>query len=475
MKRYGLLGLLTLVLLLGACNQQGGGGTAPTFTISLNPTSLTIQQGQSGQTTLTLTPQNGFTGSVNLALEDQNGNAPNGITLSPTSVTVSGSSPVTQTLTLSVGTGVATGTYNLRVKATSGSLTKTADLSLEVTAGSSGLSQQEFNQAWNNHTQAQQQALNQLSNDPAFRALVQGPPLGGMGGISPQGLGPQGPLGLLKPLSLIPLQDENNLPRGGYDYTDPQNPQTYTPTSPYDLGLKWRAGNQTAELLVDWDKNGTPTIQAQNRSGQSYETPRKSGANYTLGSQPVGQADFDASWYFCQSRNAYIQEPTNLRFNGSLGQSARLNWDFSYQVTEGAQDTLQSSLTVSTSGTNPTSSVSYQLTLNGDLTRGSDCFMQGFTLQSGSFTFTLQADQDSFAFQINVTQIRWGQNGQPTRVDLNGYVEENNRRALTFSGYLDADDLSGQDTCPGENVTLTFADGSTTLEAWLRSQGYCQP
>jgi hypothetical protein len=111
----------------------------PDFTISLDPTSLTVQQGGSGTTQLTLTSQNGFTGNVALALERQDGTAaPSGITLNPTSVTVSGSNPVTQTLTLSVGGSVATGTYNLRVKATAGSLAKTANLSLTVTAGGGG-------------------------------------------------------------------------------------------------------------------------------------------------------------------------------------------------------------------------------------------------------------------------------------------------------------------------------------------------
>jgi hypothetical protein len=100
------------------------------FTISLNPTSLTVPQGTSATTTPTLTPQNGFTGTVNLSLVS----APSGVTLSPASVTVSGSSPVNQTLTVSVGSGVATGTYSLQVRATSGSLTKTANLSLTVTA-----------------------------------------------------------------------------------------------------------------------------------------------------------------------------------------------------------------------------------------------------------------------------------------------------------------------------------------------------
>jgi hypothetical protein len=49
------------------------------FTISLNPTSLTVQQGGSGTTTLTITPQNGFTGAVGLSLVG----APSGVSLSP--------------------------------------------------------------------------------------------------------------------------------------------------------------------------------------------------------------------------------------------------------------------------------------------------------------------------------------------------------------------------------------------------------
>ena len=60
------------------------------------------------------------------------------MTLSPTSVNVTGSNAVSQNLTVSVGSGVATGTYSLQVQATSGSLTKTAGLSLTVTASGGG-------------------------------------------------------------------------------------------------------------------------------------------------------------------------------------------------------------------------------------------------------------------------------------------------------------------------------------------------
>ena len=66
-------GLLVALLLSLAAH----GGGSPNFTLSLNPTSLTVQQGSSGTAQLTITPQNGFTGTVNLSLVG----APSGVTL----------------------------------------------------------------------------------------------------------------------------------------------------------------------------------------------------------------------------------------------------------------------------------------------------------------------------------------------------------------------------------------------------------
>ena len=123
-------GLLVALLLSLAAH----GGGSPNFTLSLNPTSLTVQQGSSGTTQLTITPQNGFTGTVNLSLVG----ASSGVSFSPTSLNVRGTRPVTQSLTVRVAGSVATGTYNLQVRATSGSLTKTAGLSLTVTASGGG-------------------------------------------------------------------------------------------------------------------------------------------------------------------------------------------------------------------------------------------------------------------------------------------------------------------------------------------------
>ncbi|WP_448568773.1 carboxypeptidase regulatory-like domain-containing protein, partial [Thermus sp.] len=136
MRKAFILALIALGAVLTACSRP------PDFTISLNPTSLTVQQGSNGTTTLTVTPQNGFAGTVNLSLVGSDGNPVPGITLSPTSVNVTGSSPVTHNLTISVADTVDAGDYNLQIKATSGNLSKTASLNLKVTgpAGTENLS-----------------------------------------------------------------------------------------------------------------------------------------------------------------------------------------------------------------------------------------------------------------------------------------------------------------------------------------------
>ncbi|WP_448377592.1 COG1470 family protein, partial [Fervidobacterium sp.] len=130
----GLPALLALFL-LASCNWQR---PQPGFTLSLNPTSLTVQQGASGQTTLTVTPQNGFTGTVSLSLVAGQDPVPQGLTLSPGSLQVSGASPVNQTLTLSAQAATPTGTYRLKVRATSGGLTREAGLTVTVSASGGG-------------------------------------------------------------------------------------------------------------------------------------------------------------------------------------------------------------------------------------------------------------------------------------------------------------------------------------------------
>lgn len=103
-----------------------GGGGNPDFSLSANPASLSVAQGASGTSTITITPINGFNGSVNLSASG----LPTGVTagFSPNPATT------TSTLTLTVGSGAATGTSTITITGVSGTLSHTTTVSLTVTA-----------------------------------------------------------------------------------------------------------------------------------------------------------------------------------------------------------------------------------------------------------------------------------------------------------------------------------------------------
>jgi phospholipase C len=105
----------------------------PSFSLSDNPTSLTVQQGASGKTTVTAAVLGGFNSAIALSASGM----PAGVTasFSPTSIAAPGSG--SSTLTLTASSSAAAGTYTVTISGTGGSVTETTTVSLTVTAGSS--------------------------------------------------------------------------------------------------------------------------------------------------------------------------------------------------------------------------------------------------------------------------------------------------------------------------------------------------
>jgi len=102
-----------------------------TVTLAVAPTTLSIQAGSSGQTTLTATRTN-FTGNITPSVS---GN-PAGMTVAfnPTPITAN-----TSTVTVNVGAGVAPGTYNLTITGAAGTAgNPTTTLGVTVTAAGGG-------------------------------------------------------------------------------------------------------------------------------------------------------------------------------------------------------------------------------------------------------------------------------------------------------------------------------------------------
>jgi hypothetical protein len=100
--------------------------TTPNFTLSASPSSLSVKQGTSGSSTITVTPSGGFTGSVTLSTSA----LPSGVTAS------FGTNPTTSTstLTFTASSTAPTGTSTITVTGTSGTLSHTTTISLTISS-----------------------------------------------------------------------------------------------------------------------------------------------------------------------------------------------------------------------------------------------------------------------------------------------------------------------------------------------------
>jgi hypothetical protein len=107
----------------------------PTFSITANPSSISVRQGQTGSSALNVTSLNGFNGTVTLSMSIQplikKGPA---ISLSTTTINLAPGG--TATLTLGIATNGATqlGTYTVTVTAASGSLIQTVTVTVTIIA-----------------------------------------------------------------------------------------------------------------------------------------------------------------------------------------------------------------------------------------------------------------------------------------------------------------------------------------------------
>jgi hypothetical protein len=113
-------------------------GGNPSFTLTPNPATVTVQQGSSGTSTITAAISGGFDGAITLSSSGE----PSGVTpnFSPSTIPAPGSG--SSTLTLTVSSSVATGTYTINVIGTgTGGVVENTTVSLTVTGPSTNLIQ----------------------------------------------------------------------------------------------------------------------------------------------------------------------------------------------------------------------------------------------------------------------------------------------------------------------------------------------
>jgi len=102
----------------------------PNFAVAASPSSLTINQGSNGTSTITITSQNGFNSATTLSATG----LPSGVTaaFSTNPVTPPANSSATSTLTLTASSTATTGTATVTITGTSGSLVHSTAITLTV-------------------------------------------------------------------------------------------------------------------------------------------------------------------------------------------------------------------------------------------------------------------------------------------------------------------------------------------------------
>jgi hypothetical protein len=115
----------------------GAGATG--FGVSASPNSVSVQQGNTVNSTVTVTSQNGFNSATTLSVSG----LPSGVTaaFSTNPVTPPANGSATSTLTFTASSTATTGTSTVTVTGTSGTTTATATITLTVTAPSTQLIQ----------------------------------------------------------------------------------------------------------------------------------------------------------------------------------------------------------------------------------------------------------------------------------------------------------------------------------------------
>ena len=117
----------------GLINALAGTSSAPNFTISASPTSVSVVQGSNGTSTITTAVSGGFNSAIALSAAGQPTGV--GVSFNPTSIAAPGSG--TSTMTMTVASTTATGTYPITVTGTGGGVTHTSTVTLTVTAPAS--------------------------------------------------------------------------------------------------------------------------------------------------------------------------------------------------------------------------------------------------------------------------------------------------------------------------------------------------
>ncbi len=278
-------------------------------------------------------------------------------------------------------------------------------------------------------------------------------------------------LGTVLPAGLPPA-DGHALPRGVYELDEASG--TWTLVGPSDdLDLGWAAdpGDVPARLLVDWDA-ASPTVTRTLASGDEVELPTGASATLTLDGEVASALEQTATWP--ENECGTLTEPGDLYLSGQLthGDATLAVDDVGLSVDAGptsATLTGSGGLDLTVPAGRAWSSWDAELSLN--VTRDEvTCEVTDAAATSGRLRFDAGVETGdgggSLGFATDFAPV--SDPSAPPGVALaNGRLTIDGALAVTWEGVLNDADGDG---VPGEDLVLTFEDGTTTLEGFLRER-----
>jgi hypothetical protein len=166
-------------------------------------------------------------------------------------------------------------------------------------------------------------------------------------------------------------------------------------------------------------------------------------------------------------------EPTSLSVQGAFGQDTAVALEGDFAVTtQNGLDTAISSLLLTAEAGRDSASFDWTWDVSGIIARDAHCFPVGAeSIVGGKLNLGLRSlidnEESSFGFVSVVSDVMQDEDGVPRSAQVVGHTDINEERTVDFAGRLDDEN---EDGVPGDNVLLTFADGTTTLEAFLHEQ-----
>jgi hypothetical protein len=333
-------------------------------------------------------------------------------------------------------------------------------------------------------------ALNAASQNEALAALgaiPSGAPVQDLSALAdPDSLqGPSAVTSLLQGLSVAGLSElapSNNtggsaikLPRGTYIFNGTD--WSYGGGSK-DLILKFPFSNldgtiSEVTIQIIWDEY-KPTIEVTDGTAL-YEVPTGLRIRSYTDDKKSGFIDIYADWYKSDCGTKLL-EPSKLSIKGEFGYDGAIAVEFAVNISKVAGGshlvasnntgggtkaiTIKSDGYVKVAVGSDSGKVSWNNVFNGKETRGKNCLLTGLKITDGELdftaTFTISGKTDTFQLRFTFDNVNL--DAANPSVDLDGKIKVNGQIVVLFEGTLDAS---------GQNLILTFADGSLTLAEFI--------